>query len=60
MRDHSDIVKGLSWDPLGKMLATQSDDKTVKFWATNTWQCVKTIEEPFQEVFLLSVKLPPI
>ncbi|VDK64202.1 unnamed protein product [Anisakis simplex] len=46
---HTGIVKGLSWDPIGKFLASQSADRTVKIWAIDGWQCVKTIVEPFVE-----------
>uniref|UniRef100_A0A158Q446 Protein HIRA n=1 Tax=Dracunculus medinensis TaxID=318479 RepID=A0A158Q446_DRAME len=46
---HTQNVKGLSWDPIGKFLATQSSDKSIKIWATDSWQCVKTISEPFVE-----------
>lgn len=52
---HTQNVKGLSWDPIGKFLATQSSDKSIKIWATDSWQCVKTISEPFVEVLYLLI-----
>lgn len=48
---HSGGVKGLSWDPIGRFLATQSEDSTVKLWQTDSWECVRTIAEPFNKVF---------
>ncbi|KAI3422176.1 hypothetical protein GPALN_012709 [Globodera pallida] len=42
-------VKGLSWDPIGRFLATQSEDNTLKIWQTDSWNCVRTFAEPFQE-----------
>ena len=30
LEGHTSFVKGVAWDPIGKYLASQSDDKTVK------------------------------
>ncbi|KAM3723430.1 Protein HIRA [Dirofilaria immitis] len=46
---HKGIVKGVSWDPIGKFLATQSADKSVRIWATDNWQCIKVVMDPFIE-----------
>lgn len=54
---HTGIVKGVSWDPIGKFLASQSADRTVKIWAIDGWDCVKTIVEPFAEVCSLCLLL---
>ena len=32
------MVKGVTWDPVGKYIATQADDKTLKVWRTSDWQ----------------------
>ncbi|CAL2038410.1 unnamed protein product [Caenorhabditis brenneri] len=40
-------VKGLSWDPIGKYLASLEGDKKLRFWTTDTWQCVNSVTEPF-------------
>lgn len=48
---HNRAIKGLSWDPIGRFLATQSEDNSLKLWQTDSWECVKTITEPFNEVF---------
>lgn len=47
---HSGFVKGVAWDPMGKYLASQSDDKTLKIWSVSNWACIKTIKKPFEEV----------
>lgn len=47
---HKGIVKGVSWDPIGKFLATQSADKSVRIWTTDNWQCIKVVMDPFIEV----------
>ncbi|KAG9301750.1 hypothetical protein G9A89_003297 [Geosiphon pyriformis] len=44
---HHGFVKGVAWDPVGKYLATQSDDKTLKLWKTADWKIEAQIREPF-------------
>ncbi|RXK39445.1 hypothetical protein M231_03278 [Tremella mesenterica] len=45
---HKGFVKGVTWDPVGNYLATQSDDKTVKIWNTEDWSLVTSVERPFE------------
>ena len=49
LRGHTSMVKGVTWDPIGKYVATQSDDKTLIVWRTSDWLQEKTISEPFKE-----------
>lgn len=49
LRGHTGLVKGVAWDPVGKFLASQSDDRSVKIWKTTDWVCSSTIKEPFEE-----------
>uniref|UniRef100_A0A914YRJ6 Uncharacterized protein n=1 Tax=Panagrolaimus superbus TaxID=310955 RepID=A0A914YRJ6_9BILA len=44
-----EAIKGCAWDPMGKFLATQSSDRSLKIWKTFTWECLWTITEPFLE-----------
>ncbi|EIE81194.1 hypothetical protein RO3G_05899 [Rhizopus delemar RA 99-880] len=44
---HEGFVKGISWDPAGKYLASQSDDKMVKIWRTLDWGLETSIKGPF-------------
>ncbi|XP_050369457.1 protein HIRA-like isoform X2 [Argentina anserina] len=37
LRGHSSLVKGVTWDPIGSFIASQSDDKTVIIWKTSDW-----------------------
>ncbi|XP_062083101.1 protein HIRA isoform X2 [Humulus lupulus] len=37
LRGHSSLVKGVTWDPIGSFIASQSDDKTVIIWRTSDW-----------------------
>lgn len=46
---HQGFVKGVTWDPVGQYLATQSDDRTVKIWKTEDWSLVKEIKKPFEK-----------
>lgn len=36
---------------LGKYVASQSDDKTVRVWKTSDWKQETVVTEPFEEVF---------
>lgn len=49
LKGHKGLVKGITWDPVGKFVATQSDDRSVKIWKTSDWTCESTIKEPFEE-----------
>eukprot|EP01018_Ginkgo_biloba_P012645 Gb_02983 [translate_table: standard] len=37
LKGHTSLVKGISWDPIGSFLASQSDDKSVIIWRTSDW-----------------------
>ncbi|KAJ3331686.1 HIR complex subunit [Blyttiomyces sp. JEL0837] len=45
---HTEFVKGITWDPVGKYMATQSDDKTVKIWRVSDWAVEHEISEPYE------------
>lgn len=49
LKGHTGLVKGVVWDPVGKYLASQSDDRSVKVWRTGDWVCESTITDPFEE-----------
>ena len=44
-------MKGLTWDPVGKYIASQADDRSLKVWRTMDWQLETSITKPFDEVF---------
>ncbi|VDP99150.1 unnamed protein product, partial [Trichobilharzia regenti] len=47
LRGHQGFVKGVTWDPVGRYLASQGDDLTVKIWRTADWQEEASISKPF-------------
>ena len=49
LRSHSGLVKGVAFDPVGKYLATQSDDKTLRIWRISDWKEEEVVKEPFKE-----------
>ena len=48
LRGHTSFVKGVAWDPIGKFLATQADDKSCIIWRVDDWSIVSRITEPYQ------------
>lgn len=50
LRGHTGLVKGLTWDPVGKYIASQADDHSLKVWRTLDWQLEANITKPFSEV----------
>ncbi|XP_052798672.1 protein HIRA-like isoform X2 [Mya arenaria] len=49
LRGHTGLVKGVTWDPVGKYLASQSDDRSLRVWRTRDWQQEAIVTEPFKE-----------
>jgi len=54
LQGHTGMVKGVTWDPIGKYLASQSDDRTVRVWRTYNWKSETVVSEPFKEVCIMS------
>lgn len=50
LKGHTGLVKGVTWDPVGKYLASQSDDKSLRIWRTVDWQEETIVEKPFKKV----------
>jgi len=51
------MVKGVTWDPIGKYLASQSDDRTVRIWRTYSWKPEAVVSDPFKEVCLMLISV---
>ncbi len=49
LRGHSGLAKGVSFDPAGRFLATQSDDRTLRVWRTSDWGEEAQVRDPFVE-----------
>ena len=49
LRGHADMVKGVTWDPVGKYLATQSTDRTLRVWRRSDWKEESRVSSPFDE-----------
>ncbi|EMR09558.1 hypothetical protein PNEG_02145 [Pneumocystis murina B123] len=45
---HQSHVKGITFDPVGKYFATESDDRTIKIWRTSDYCLEKTVSKPFK------------
>lgn len=53
LKGHKGAVKGVTWDPAGRFLATHSDDLGVRIWRTADWQIEATISKFFPDVCLV-------
>lgn len=40
---HSDAIRAISFDTKGRFFTSAGDDKLVKVWKTDSWQCVQTV-----------------
>lgn len=40
---HANTINQVSWSPDGSLLASVSNDATLRLWDSETWQCIKTI-----------------
>jgi hypothetical protein len=49
LQAHNNFVKGITWDPVGKYLASQSDDKRVIVWRVSDWKPEKSLVGPFRQ-----------
>jgi protein HIRA/HIR1 len=66
LRGHNGMVKGVSWDPIGKYLATQGDggeEKAVVIWRVRDWKLevrnVKPYEKAPDETMFLRLSWSP-
>lgn len=51
------MVKGITWDPVGKYIASQSVDKTLRIWRTSDWTTEHVVKEPFVDVSIAFVQM---
>ena len=49
LRAHTGLVKGVVFDPVGKYLASQSDDRSLRVWRTSDWREEAAVTAPFEE-----------
>ncbi|MGD2085055.1 MAG: TIR domain-containing protein [Candidatus Aminicenantes bacterium] len=54
LKGHSNLIRGLAWSPDGVLLASASEDKTIRIWNTETGELYKTLTEHQREVQSLS------
>jgi len=52
LEGHKGLVKGVAWDPIGKFIASQSDDRSVIIWRTSDWKIEKKLTAPFADAVL--------
>jgi GTPase SAR1 family protein len=45
LRGHAGWIGRIAWSPDGRMLASPSQDKTIRLWDTETGECLRTLEK---------------
>ena len=53
LRGHTGLVKGVTWDPVGRYLTSQADDKSLRIWRTSDWTTEERIVDPFADVSVI-------
>eukprot|EP01136_Pigoraptor_vietnamica_P029126 Opistho-1_new@87080 len=51
LQEHSSFVKGVTWDPAGQFLASQSEDLTMRIWRTKDWKVEAVVKRPFEPTY---------
>jgi WD40 repeat protein/class 3 adenylate cyclase len=54
LRGHSDMISRVAWSPDGKLLATGSQDKTIRLWKSDTGECVRTLQKHSSSVWCVA------
>jgi WD40 repeat protein len=57
LRGHTDTIRSASFGPGGNLLASGSDDETIKLWNTRTGECLKTFKPdgPYERMNITGV-----
>lgn len=51
LRGHKGWIGRIAWSPDGKILASPSEDKTIRLWDSRTGECLRTLDEHSGSVY---------
>src|ERR1043165_1964359 len=54
LRGHTGSIRRIAWSPNGRMLASPSDDNTIRLWDAETGGCLCKLKADFERVYCVA------
>jgi len=54
LRGHAGFIGRIAWSPDGAILATPSEDQSIRLWSTETWKCLAKLDGHQGDVYCVA------